>query len=69
MASFLVRSLRLAPSSIDTFTDDETSAHETDINALAASGITAGCAAERFCPGAAVTRGRMAAFLRRGLTR
>ena len=33
---------------------------------LAAAGVTGGCATGRFCPGAAVTRGQMAAFLHRG---
>lgn len=69
MASFLVRALRLAASSVDRFTDDETSSHEADINSLAASGITGGCGADRFCPRATVTRGQMAAFLHRGLDR
>ena len=33
------------------------------IEALAASGITAGCGSGNFCPDAALTRGQMAAFL------
>jgi hypothetical protein len=65
MASFLVRALDLPATSTDNFTDDESSVHEADINALAASGITTGCAATRFCPTAGVTRGQMAAFLMR----
>ncbi|MGB5161229.1 MAG: S-layer homology domain-containing protein [Thermoanaerobaculia bacterium] len=36
-----------------------------EIEALADSGITLGCTATNFCPGAAVTRGQMAAFLAR----
>ena len=67
MASFLVRGLGLPASSNDRFTDDESSVHEADINALAASGITTGCAATLFCPTAGVTRSQMAAFLYRGL--
>ena len=67
MASFLVRGLGLAATSTDFFTDDETSIHEADINSLAASGITTGCAATEFCPTATVTRGQMAAFLERAL--
>lgn len=66
MASFLVRALRLPSTSHDYFTDDDRSQHEANINALAAAGVTGGCAAGRFCPGAAVTRGQMAAFLYRG---
>jgi S-layer homology domain len=41
--------------------------HEADINRLAASGITLGCAVARFCPGASVTRQEMASFLSRAL--
>jgi hypothetical protein len=69
MASFLVRALRLPRTSRDFFTDDERSAHEADINALAAAGITGGCSATRYCPTAPVSREQMAAFLRRGFDR
>ncbi len=65
MASFLVRALKLPATSRDFFTDDESSGHEADINRLAASGITGGCAAGRFCPTAGVTREQMASFLAR----
>jgi N-acetylmuramoyl-L-alanine amidase len=51
----------------NTFVDDDTSIFERDIEAIAAAGITAGCSDDRFCPRRAVTRGQMAAFLRRGL--
>jgi hypothetical protein len=37
------------------------------IEALAASGITAGCGGANFCPDAAVTRGQMAVFLAKAL--
>jgi glucose/arabinose dehydrogenase len=67
MASFLVRAFGLPSSAADQFTDDETSIHEADINALAAADITGGCAANRYCPASAVTRAQMAAFLRRAL--
>ena len=67
MASFLSRALDLAPSPTDFFTDDEASAHENDVNRLAASGVTGGCAANRFCPSVNVTREQMAAFLHRAL--
>jgi glucose/arabinose dehydrogenase len=63
MASFLVRALHLPATSTDFFTDDETSIHEADINRLAASGITTGCAPHRYCPQATVTRQEMASFL------
>ena len=67
MAAFLVRALDLPPSPTDSFADDEGHMHEGAINALAAAGITGGCAEGRFCPNAGVTRGEMAAFLRRAL--
>ncbi|MGH2358474.1 MAG: S-layer homology domain-containing protein [Candidatus Limnocylindria bacterium] len=67
MASFLVRGFGLAATGDDYFWDDETSGHEADINRLAASGITGGCGGGRFCPGQVVTRGQMAAFLRRAI--
>jgi len=66
MASFLVRALRLPSTSTNYFDDDNDSIHENQINALARSGITGGCDARRYCPGADVTRGQMAAFLHRG---
>ena len=37
------------------------------IEALAASGITAGCDVDKFCPGAPITRGQMAVFLTKAL--
>jgi hypothetical protein len=51
------------------FTDDDSSVHESAIEAIAAADITVGCnppTSDRFCPRATVTRGQMAAFLRRG---
>ncbi len=65
MASFLVRALDLPATSTDFFTDDEASSHEGNINRLAASGITAGCATGKFCPSGTVTREQMASFLAR----
>ncbi len=67
MASFLARALKLPTTTTDFFTDDSDSPHEGDINMMAAAGVTAGCAGDRFCPSGAVTRGQMAAFLHRGL--
>lgn len=52
------------------FTDDNNSVFEEDIEWLAATGITRGCnppSNSRFCPDDSVTRGQMAAFLRRAL--
>lgn len=65
MAAFLDRAYDLAGTSIDFFTDDETSFAEVEINRLAASGITTGCTATTFCPRQTVTRGQMAAFIHR----
>ncbi|MGF1668357.1 MAG: S-layer homology domain-containing protein [Acidimicrobiia bacterium] len=47
----------------DTFSDDNGSVFESDIEALAASGITRGCGPESFCPDDPVTRQQMASFL------
>ena len=65
MASFLWRMFDLPLTVNDYFTDDETSIHEDQINALAASGITSGCTATTFCPKANVLRDQMASFLAR----
>jgi hypothetical protein len=67
MAAFLVRALDLPPSTTDAYLDDASNTFEKDINALAAAAITKGCAPDRFCPDAKVTRGQMAAFLARAL--
>jgi hypothetical protein len=67
MASFLARALRLPAASRDYFTDDESSIHEANINRMAEAGITSGCGPSRYCPTTHVTRGQMAAFLRRAL--
>jgi hypothetical protein len=48
------------------FTDDDGSVHEGNIEAIAAIGVTKGCnppGNTRFCPDSPVTRGEMAAFL------
>ncbi len=37
------------------------------IHALAASGVTAGCAADLYCPNSSVTRAQMAVFLKKGI--
>jgi hypothetical protein len=67
MASFLVRGFDLPPTGTDYFTDDNSSLHENDINALRASGITGGCTATTYCPNQFITREQMAAFLYRAL--
>lgn len=71
MASFLVRMFDLTEGAdVDAFVDDEGLSHEADINRLAFSGITQGCAqpgSDQFCPKGNVTRGEMASFLARAI--
>jgi hypothetical protein len=70
MAAFLSRALDYPAASGNSFTDDDGSVFAADIERLAAAGVTKGCnppANDRFCPDRAVTRGEMAAFLRRAL--
>ena len=53
-----------------TFTDDDTSIFEGDIQWMADNGYTSGCnppANDQYCPDDPVTRGQMAAFLARSL--
>ncbi|HSJ34615.1 MAG TPA: PQQ-dependent sugar dehydrogenase [Acidimicrobiia bacterium] len=52
------------------FTDDDGSVHEADIEAISGADITRGCNPpwnDEFCPARPVTRGEMAAFLVRAL--
>ena len=65
MAAFIRRALNLPASSTDFFTDDDNSIFEDDINAIAAVGITLGKGDGTFGPNESVTRGQMAAFLKR----
>ena len=65
MAIFLDRALDLPSTSQDPFVDDEGRTGEGAINRVYAAGITSGCAPDRYCPTAFVTRGQMAAFLQR----
>jgi hypothetical protein len=70
MAAFLGRALGLTANSGVDFTDDNGSVFQTDIEKLATAGITLGCNPPqntKFCPNDPVTRGAMAAFLRRAL--
>ena len=69
MATFLARALNLK-SAKSGFSDTKGNVHAADIAALAAAGITKGCNPpknDRFCPDDRVSRGQMAAFLRRAL--
>ncbi|MGF1667199.1 MAG: S-layer homology domain-containing protein [Acidimicrobiia bacterium] len=70
MAAFLVRALDLSATDGTEFIDDNGSTFEGEIEKLAAAGVTRGCnppGNDRFCPNDPVTRGQMAAFLRRAL--
>lgn len=66
MASFLTRAFALTPAP-SPFTDTAGSVHEADIGAIAAQGITLGCAANTYCPANPVRRDQMASFLARAL--
>jgi hypothetical protein len=68
MAAFLSRALSLPSVDADTFTDDDHTPFEADIERLAAASITSGCSDTLFCPGDPITRAQMAAFLRRALS-
>jgi hypothetical protein len=71
MAAFLVRAYRLTARDGTSFTDDDGSVFQTDIEVLATAGVTRGCnppANDRFCPDDDVTREQMAAFLHRAET-
>ncbi len=69
MATFLVRAFDLEAASSFGFGDTAGSAHEASIDALAAAGVTKGCADEpaRFCPSEVTSRAQMAAFIGRVL--
>ncbi len=67
MAAFLVRAFHLPPSSEDVFADDDASVFESDIQALAAAGVTRGCGEDSFCPERPLLRGELAAFMVRAL--
>jgi len=71
MAAFLVRALGYTEDGGgDLFVDDDGSVFEGDIDRLGTVGVTRGCnppSNDRFCPTDPVTRGQMAAFLRRAL--
>jgi hypothetical protein len=68
MAAFLARALDLPAAGADYFSDDAGSVFESDINRLAAAGITTGCGNGRYCVSESLTRAQMAAFLKRSLT-
>ena len=69
--SFRVRVVDSAePTYAGRFSDEDGSAHESNIEAIAARGVTLGCSPTYpglFCPGRVVTRAQMMAFLARAL--
>ena len=67
MATFLTRALSLEAAVGDTFSDDDGSVHEPNIEALAAASVTGGCSEGLFCPDDPVTRAQMASFIVRGI--
>ncbi len=68
MASFLTRAFELAPAAGAGFTDvTAQNPHASDIDAIAAAGITLGCGPGTYCPTDPVQRDQMASFLRRSL--
>ena len=70
IAALLVRSFGYNERGAKTFTDDDTSVFEADIERLAAAGITTGCnppANTRYCPNDRLTRAQMATLLVRAL--
>jgi hypothetical protein len=67
-ADFGIVMLEQAPNG--RFSDDEHTVHQSDIDTIAAAGITRGCNPPlntEFCPTDPVSRGEMAAFLKRAL--
>ena len=69
MATFLTRAFALQAAAPADFTDTAGNTHAPNIDALAAAGITTGCATSplRYCPHDSVTRDEMATFLHRAL--
>ena len=69
MATFLVRALGLPAAPPAGFTDTAGNNHQADIDALAAAGVTKGCATDppHYCPDQPVKRAEMATFLVRAL--
>jgi hypothetical protein len=60
----------LIPSKVDVFVDDDGSVFEAGIDSLAAARLVRGCnppVNDRFCPERSLTRGEMAALLKRAL--
>ena len=69
MATFLKRAFELEVAPSAGFSDVSSGPHASNINALAAAGITGGCSRDplEYCPHQLVTRAQMATFLARAL--
>ena len=68
MAAFLERALGLRfGAGSDHFADDDGLIFESSLDRVAFANINRGCGFERVCPGSAVTREQMAAFLHRSV--
>lgn len=66
VVAMVVLAVPAALHATDRFQDvpDDSPFHD-DVEAVASAGVTEGCAPDRYCPGNAVTRRQMAAFLNR----
>ncbi|MDP9405751.1 MAG: SpoIID/LytB domain-containing protein, partial [Actinomycetota bacterium] len=64
LATLLYRTFALPPAQRDHFDDDDASAHEPSINAVAEAGIANGISRTRFRPNAPITRDQAATLLR-----
>lgn len=67
VAAFLSRTFRFPTVADDFFSDDDGSLFETDINTIAAAGVTAGCGPDRFCPDIPSRRDQTASLIARSL--
>ena len=56
------------PGPSGTFTDDDGSVHEENIEALVVAGITRGCGEDLYCPDKEITRAQMATLLVRSIS-
>ena len=64
-ATFFRRSLGLRKATTDYFSDDNSSAHEANINAMRRKGLMFGCARGKFCPSRLLPRDALAELLYR----
>jgi len=68
MAAFVARAFDLAANGTDRFVDDDANIFETDIDRIAAAGLTLGCnppVNDRYCPDEPITRAQFATMLHR----